>query len=82
MDHHQDLAVRLVEMIMVIEMKVFGKTNVYVSCIRSMSRLFYILPINFFYFPNPNTIMLTVKIMRSSSLSCAALICCTAHAFT
>ena len=41
MDHHQDLAVRLVEMIMVIEMKVFGKANVQVLCIRSMNRLFY-----------------------------------------
>ena len=41
MDRHQGLIVRLVEMIMVIEMKVVGKANVQVLCIRSMSRLFY-----------------------------------------
>ena len=41
MDHHQVLAVRLVEMIIMIEMKVFGKANVQVLCIRSMCRLFY-----------------------------------------
>ena len=40
MDHHQGLAVRLVEVIMVIEIKVFGKASVQVLCIRSMSRLF------------------------------------------
>ena len=33
MDRHQGLAVRLVEMIMVIEMKVFGKANDQVLCI-------------------------------------------------
>ena len=38
MDHHHDLAIRLLEMIMMIEMKVFGKANVQVLCIRSMSR--------------------------------------------
>ena len=37
MNHHQGLAVRLVEMIMAIEMKIFGKTNVQVLCMRSMS---------------------------------------------
>ena len=30
MDHHQGLAVQLVEMIMVIEIKVFGKADVQV----------------------------------------------------
>ena len=51
MDHHQGLAVRLVEMVMVIEMKVFGKANVQVLCIRSMSRLFYKPFFKFFLFP-------------------------------
>ena len=37
MDHHQGLTVQLVEMIMVIEIKVFGKANVHVLCIH-MSR--------------------------------------------
>ena len=68
MDRHQGLTVRLVEMIMVIEMKVFGKANVQILCIRSMSRLFYKLSFNLFYFPNPNPIILTVKIMLPSSL--------------
>ena len=72
MDHHQGLAVRLMEMVVVIEMKVFGKTNVHVLCMRSMNRLFYKLHLNLFYFPNPNPIMLTVKVMRPSSLSCAS----------
>ena len=48
MDHHHVLAVRLVEMIMAIEMKVFGKANVQVLCMRSMSRLFYKLSLQFF----------------------------------
>ena len=30
MDHYQSLSVQLVEMIMAIEMKIFGKTNVQV----------------------------------------------------
>ena len=47
MDHHQSLAIRLVEIIMVIEMEVFGKGNVQVLCIRAMSRLFTNLPLNF-----------------------------------
>ena len=51
MDHHQGLAVRLVEMIMVIEMKVFGKANVQVLCIRSMSRQFYKPSFTLFLFP-------------------------------
>ena len=72
MDHHQGLVVRLVEMIMVIEMKVCDKANVHVLCMRSMSRLFYKLPFKLFLFPNPNPVMLTVKIMRPSSLSCAS----------
>ena len=72
MDHHQGLAVRLVEMIMAIEMKVFGKANVQVLCIRSMSRLFYKPSLKLFYFPNPNLLMFTVKIMRPSSLSRAS----------
>ena len=72
MDHHKGLAVRLVEMIMVIEMKVFGKANVQVLCTRSVSRLFYKPYFKLFYFPNPNPIMLTVKIMWPSSLSCAS----------
>ena len=51
MNHHQDLAVQLVEMIMVIEIKVFGKANVQVLCMRSMSRLFYKLSFKLFLFP-------------------------------
>ena len=51
MDRHQGLAVLLVEMIMVVEMKSFGKSNVQVLCIRSMSRLFYKPSFNFFLFP-------------------------------
>ena len=51
MDHNQGLAVRLVEMIMVIEMKVFGKANAQVLCIRSMSRLFYKPSFKIFLFP-------------------------------
>ena len=51
MDHHQGLAVRHVEMIMVIEMKVCGKSNVQVLCMRSMSRLFYKLSFELFLFP-------------------------------
>ena len=51
MDRHQGLAVRLVEMIMVIGMKVFGKANDQVLCIRSMSRLFYKLSFKLFLFP-------------------------------
>ena len=51
MDHHQGLAVQLVEMIMVIEMKVFGKANVQVWCMRSMNRLFYKLSFNAFLYP-------------------------------
>ena len=51
MDDHEGLAVRLVEMIKVIEMKVFGKANVQVLCIRSMSRLFYKLSFELFLFP-------------------------------
>ena len=51
MDHHQGLAVRLVEMIMVIEMTVFAKANVKVLCIRSMSRLFYKLSFKLSLFP-------------------------------
>ena len=51
-DHYQGLAVRLLEMIMVIEMKVFGKTNVRGLCMGSMSRLFYKLSINLSYFPS------------------------------
>ena len=47
MDHHQGLVVRLVEMIMMIEMKVFG----HVLCMRSMSRLFYKLSFKLFLFP-------------------------------
>ena len=47
MGHHQSLAIRLVEMIMVIEMGVFGKGNVQVLCIRAISRLFTNLPLNF-----------------------------------
>ena len=53
MDHHQCLAVRLVMMIMVIEIKVFGKANVQVLCMRSMSRLFYKLSFELFPFPQP-----------------------------
>ena len=72
MNQHQGLTVRLVEMIMVIEMKVFGKANVQVLCMRSVSRLFYKLSFRLFYFPNPNPKMLTVKIMQPSSLSCGS----------
>ena len=49
MDHHQGLAVRLVEMIMVIEMKASGKANIQVLCMRSMSRLCYKLSLKTFY---------------------------------
>ena len=70
MDHHQGLAARLVKMSIVIEMKVFGKANVQVLCIRSMNSLFYKLSCKPFYFLNPK--MLTVKTMRPSSLSCAS----------
>ena len=66
---HQGLVVRLVEMIMVIEMKVFGKANVRVLCMRSMSRSFYKLSFKLFLFPL-HPIILTVKIMRPSSLPC------------
>ena len=51
MNHRQGLAVQLVEMIMVIEIKVFGKANVQVLCMRSMSRLFYKLSFKLFLFP-------------------------------
>ena len=51
MNHHQGLAVPLVEIIMVIETKVFGKVNVQVLCMRSMSRLFYKLSLKLFLFP-------------------------------
>ena len=51
MDRHQGLTVRLVEMIMVIEMKVFGKANVQILYIRSMSRLFYKPSFKLFLFP-------------------------------
>ena len=51
MDQHQGLTVRPVEMIMVIEMKVFGKVNVQVLCMRSVSRLFYKLSFKLFLFP-------------------------------
>ena len=51
MNHHQGLAVELVEMIMVIEIKVFGKANVQVLCMRSMSRLFHKLSFKLFLFP-------------------------------
>ena len=40
MDHHQALAARLVEMIIVIEIKVFGKATIQVLCMRSIRRLF------------------------------------------
>ena len=53
MDYHQGQAVRLVEIIMVIEMKVFGKANVQVLCTRSMSRLFYKPSFKLFVFPLP-----------------------------
>ena len=72
MDHHQSLAIRLVEMIMVIEMDVFGKGNIQVLCIKSISRLFYKPSFKLFLFPNPNPIMLTAKIMQPSSLSRAS----------
>ena len=52
--------------------EVFGKANVQVLCIRSMSRYVTNLPLNLFYFPNPNPIMLTVKITRPFSISCAS----------
>ena len=61
MESHLRLAFRLVEMIMAIEMKVFGKANVQVSCMKSMSRLFYTLLIKLFSFPNPNPKVLTLK---------------------
>ena len=51
MDHLQDLAFRLVEMIMAIEIKVFGKVNVQILCMRSMSRLFYKPSFKLFLFP-------------------------------
>ena len=51
MDRHQGLAVRLVEMIVVIEMKVFSKATVQVLCIRSISRLFYKPSFKLFLFP-------------------------------
>ena len=51
MDHHQGLAVRLVEMIMVVEMIVFDKSNVQDLYIRSMSRLFYKPSFKLFLFP-------------------------------
>ena len=51
MDHHQGLAVQLVEMIMLIEMIVFGKANVQVLCMRSMSRPFYKLSLKLFLVP-------------------------------
>ena len=51
MDHHQGLAVRLVEMIVVIEMKVFDKANDHVLRMRSMSRLFYKILLKLFLFP-------------------------------
>ena len=51
MNRHQGLAVHLVEMIMVIEIKVFGKANVQVLCMRSMSRLFYKLSFKLIPFP-------------------------------
>ena len=38
-------------MIMVIEIQVFGKANIQVLCIRSMSRLFYKLSFKLFLFP-------------------------------
>ena len=72
MDHHQDMGVQLVEMIVVIEIKDFCKANVQVLCMRSMSRLFYKLSFKLFYFPNPNPKMLAVKITQPSSLSCAS----------
>ena len=51
MDHHQDLAVRFVEIIMAIEMKVLGKTNIQVLCMGSMGRLFYKVSFNHFLLP-------------------------------
>ena len=51
MDHHHGLAVRQVEMITVIEMKVFGEADVQVLCSKSMSRLFYKLSFKLFLFP-------------------------------
>ena len=51
MNHRQGLAVQLVEMIMVIEIKVFGKANVQGLCMRPLSRLFYKLSFKLFLFP-------------------------------
>ena len=51
MDHRQGLVVRLVEIIMAIEMKVFGKANVQVLCMRSMSKLLYKLSFKLFLSP-------------------------------
>ena len=51
MDDHEDLAVQLVEMIMVIDIKVFGNANVQVLCMRSMSRILYKLSFKPFLFP-------------------------------
>ena len=64
----QSLSVRLVEMIMAIEMKIFGKANAQVLCMGSMSRQFYKLSLNLFHIPNPNPNpkMLNAKIMQSS----------------
>ena len=64
-DHPQGLAARLVEMIKVVKLKAFGKANVQVLCMRSMSRLIYKLSFKLFYFPNSNPKMLNAKIMRS-----------------
>ena len=87
-DHCQGLAFRLVEMIIAIEMKVLGKADVQVLCMRSMSRLFYKFSSKSFYFPDPNLQMLTAKVMQlspfsraSASSHCFAL-SGTAHAFT
>ena len=68
MDHHQSLSVQLVEMIMAIEMKIFGKTNAQVLCMGSMSRQFYKHSFNCFHIRNPNPYpkMLNAKIMQSS----------------
>ena len=72
MDHHQGLTVRLVEMTMAIEMKVYGKTYVKVLCMVSISRLFYNLLFKIFYFSNANPKMFNVKIMRPFSLPCTS----------
>ena len=72
MDHHRNLAVRLMEIIMAIEMNVFGKTNVRVLCLGVKSRQFYKHSLTIFYAPSPNPDMLNVKIMQGSSLSCAS----------